>query len=86
MEKKQNPLFVGTLAKGLRLLRAFDESHVSLSLAELVARTGLEKSAVQRMAHTLHHEGMLSVIPAHAATGQAMRGSNWPTPIIGPIR
>lgn len=63
MEKKQNPLFVGTLAKGLRLLRAFDESHVSLSLAELVARTGLEKSAVQRMAHTLHHEGMLERDP-----------------------
>ncbi|WP_416369641.1 IclR family transcriptional regulator [Tritonibacter mobilis] len=63
MEKKQNSLFVGTLAKGLRLLRAFDESHVSLSLAELVARTGLEKSAVQRLAYTLHHEGMLERDP-----------------------
>ena len=61
--KKQNPLFVGTLAKGLRLLRAFDESHVSLSLAELVTLTGLEKSAVQRMAHTLHQEGMLERDP-----------------------
>ncbi len=63
MEKKQNPLFVGTLAKGLRVLRAFDESHVSLSLVELVKLTGLEKSAVQRMAHTLHQEGMLERDP-----------------------
>ncbi|NIZ11922.1 IclR family transcriptional regulator [Phaeobacter sp. HF9A] len=63
MEKKQNPLFVGTLAKGLRVLRAFDESHVSLSLAELVKLTGLEKSAVQRLAHTLHQEGMLERDP-----------------------
>ncbi|MCA0964179.1 IclR family transcriptional regulator [Salipiger bermudensis] len=60
---KQNSLHVGTLAKGLRLLRAFDESHVSLTLTELVERTGLEKSAVQRMAHTLHVEGMLDRDP-----------------------
>lgn len=60
---KQNSLYVGTLAKGLRLLRAFDETHVSLSLTELIERTGLEKSAVQRMAHTLHAEGMLDRDP-----------------------
>ena len=60
---KQNSLHVGTLAKGLRLLRAFDEAHVSLTLTELVERTGLEKSAVQRMAHTLHVEGMLDRDP-----------------------
>ncbi|WP_278924436.1 MULTISPECIES: IclR family transcriptional regulator [Pseudophaeobacter] len=59
MEKKQDSLYVSTLARGLQILRAFDESHISLSLAELVARTGLERSAVQRMAHTLHLEGML---------------------------
>lgn len=64
MEMKQNPLFAGTLAKGLKLLRAFDESHASLSLSDLVARTGLEKSAVQRFAHTLHAEGMLERDPA----------------------
>ncbi len=60
---KQNSLYVGTLAKGLRLLRAFDETHVSLSLTELIERTGLEKSAVQRMAYTLHSEGMLDRDP-----------------------
>ncbi len=64
LDKKQNSLFVGTLSKGLRLLRAFDESHTSLSLTELVALTGLEKSAVQRLAHTLHVEGMLDKDPA----------------------
>lgn len=57
--KKQDNLYVSTLARGIHILRAFDESHVSLSLSDLVARTGLEKSAVQRMAHTLHREGML---------------------------
>lgn len=63
MEKKQDSLHVSTLARGLQILRAFDESHVAMSLTELVARTGLEKSAVQRMAHTLHAEGMLDRDP-----------------------
>ncbi|WP_239059707.1 IclR family transcriptional regulator [Ruegeria sp. PrR005] len=56
---KNNTLFVGALAKGLRLLRAFDEAHTDLSLTDLVARTGLDKSAVQRLANTLHLEGFL---------------------------
>ncbi|MEZ5674994.1 transcriptional regulator, IclR family [Thalassovita litoralis] len=63
MEKKQNTLFVGALAKGLKLLRAFDESHTDLSLSDLVQRTGLDKSAVQRLANTLHVEGMLDKDP-----------------------
>lgn len=57
--EKQNTLYVGSLAKGLKLLRAFDESATELSLSDLVKRTGLEKSAVQRLANTLHIEGML---------------------------
>jgi IclR family pca regulon transcriptional regulator len=64
LEKKQNTLYVGSLAKGLRLLRAFDESHTELSLVELAARSGLDKSAVQRLANTLHIEGMLEKDPA----------------------
>ncbi len=63
-EKRQNTLFVGALAKGLRVLRAFDETHTDLSLTELAARTGLDKSAVQRLANTLHLEGMLDKDPA----------------------
>lgn len=63
MEKKRDSLYASTLGRGLQILRAFDESHVALSLTDLVARTGLEKSAVQRMAHTLHVEGMLERDP-----------------------
>lgn len=59
MNTKQNTLFVGSLAKGLQILRAFDESATELSLSELVERTGLEKSAAQRLANTLYLEGML---------------------------
>ncbi|WP_281954759.1 IclR family transcriptional regulator [Pseudophaeobacter arcticus] len=62
--EKQNTLYVGSLAKGLRILRAFDETATELSLSELVKRTGLEKSAAQRLANTLHLEGMLDKDPA----------------------
>lgn len=60
---KQNTLFVGSLAKGLRILQAFDETHTELSLGALAQLTGLDKSAVQRLANTLHVEGMLEKDP-----------------------
>ncbi len=62
-EIKQNTLFVSTLAKGLRILQAFDETHTSLSLTGLAQITGLDKSSVQRLANTLHLEGMLDKDP-----------------------
>ncbi|MEX1663156.1 IclR family transcriptional regulator [Thioclava sp. 15-R06ZXC-3] len=62
-KSKQNTLFAGTLAKGLRVLRAFDETHTELSLGDIAQLTGLDKSAVQRMANTLHIEGMLDKDP-----------------------
>jgi hypothetical protein len=57
---KQNTLFVSSLAKGLRILEAFDEEHQALSLGDLGRRTGLDKSATQRLANTLHLTGYLS--------------------------
>ncbi|QCO58168.1 IclR family transcriptional regulator (plasmid) [Pseudorhodobacter turbinis] len=62
-QTKQNTLFVGALAKGLRVLHAFDETNTELSLGALVQITGLDKSAVQRLANTLHIEGMLDKDP-----------------------
>ncbi|GGE97258.1 helix-turn-helix domain-containing protein [Stappia taiwanensis] len=58
-DRKQDTLFVNSLAKGLRLLEAFDEEHHSLGLSELAKRTGLDKSATQRFANTLHQTGYL---------------------------
>lgn len=60
---RHRTLYVGALAKGLRVLRAFDESGTMLSLGELAQRTGLDKSAVQRLANTMHLEGMLDKDP-----------------------
>lgn len=61
--RRINPLFVASLAKGIRVLRAFDETHTEMGLSEIAARIGMEKSAVQRLANTLFQEGMLDKDP-----------------------
>jgi DNA-binding IclR family transcriptional regulator len=89
MKTKQDTLFVGTLAKGLQLLRAFDESHTEMSLSELARLTGLGKSATQRLANTLHVEGMLDkdpvtrrFRPSHAWLQMAY-AYYWSDPLVG---
>ncbi len=59
MTRKTDTLYVNALAKGLQVLRAFDEANSEMSLSQIAARTGLDKSAVQRLANTLHLEGCL---------------------------
>ena len=61
--ERPDSLFVASLEKGLRVLRAFDEDHASLGLGEIAARTGLDKSAAQRFSHTLHRLGYLEKDP-----------------------
>lgn len=89
MKSKQDTLYVGSLAKGLRLLHAFDEAHSEMSLSELAQRTGLDKSGTQRLANTLHIEGMLDkdpvtrrFRPSHAWLQMAY-AYYWSDPLIG---
>lgn len=53
-------LFVASLAKGLQILRAFDETNTEMSLNELAMRCDLDRSAVQRLTNTLQIEGFLA--------------------------
>lgn len=59
-KREQNTLFVGSLEKGMRVLAAFDQNHTAMGLTELAERTGLEKSAAQRLSNTLHKIGYLN--------------------------
>lgn len=61
--RRGEPLFVASLEKGLRVLKAFDEGRPSLGLGEIAAATGLDKSAAQRFANTLHELGYLTKDP-----------------------
>jgi DNA-binding IclR family transcriptional regulator len=56
---ERNRLFIGSVAKGFDVLRAFVGAGRYLSLADIVARSGLDKSTAQRMTHTLNELGYL---------------------------
>ena len=62
-KEKQDTLFVGSLDKGLRVLSLFNEHHTVLGLTEIAELTGLDKSAAQRLTHTLAALGYLSKDP-----------------------
>jgi DNA-binding IclR family transcriptional regulator len=55
----EDRLFLQSLERGMRVLEAFGPQAGPLSLAELAAATGLDKSAVQRVAHTFQALGYL---------------------------
>lgn len=57
-EPRESHLFVGSVEKGFRVLRAFGAQR-SMSLAEIALATGLDRSATQRFTHTLVALGYL---------------------------
>ncbi|THF56214.1 IclR family transcriptional regulator [Pseudothauera rhizosphaerae] len=76
--------FVTALARGLEVLRCFSAQNRLLSNGELAARTGLAKSTVSRLTHTLVQLGYLKldeasgryrVTPAVLALGHAALGN-----------
>ena len=60
--KKQSQLFVQSLRKGFDVLEAFKGVR-SLSLSEIAERVQFDKSATQRMCHTLTTMGYLQQCP-----------------------
>ncbi len=52
--------FVGSLAKGLRVLRAFDGRTRQATLTEIAARTGLDRAAARRFLLTLAELGYVA--------------------------
>lgn len=59
-----DPLFVASLEKGMRVLDAFRDASDSLGLTDIASITGLGKSASQRFIHTWERMGYLIKDPA----------------------
>ena len=51
--------FTTALSRGLSILEAFDEANPKLGLADLAKKTGLSKSTVFRLVHTLRSLGYI---------------------------
>ncbi len=62
-EGGDDPLFVQVLARGMRVLSAFDSADGPLSLSEIAARAGIGRSAAQRIVHTLRKLGYMRAAP-----------------------
>lgn len=56
-----DPNFMTSFARGLAVIRAFDESHPRLTVAQASERTGLPRSAARRCLYTLQCLGYLGV-------------------------
>lgn len=66
MEKDDAPdprLFVQAVEKAFRVLEVFGKSGRPMSLSEIAAAAGVDKSGAQRLCHTLRHLGYLQTDP-----------------------
>lgn len=64
---RENPLFIGVLAKCFQVLEALNTAARPVGLTELAELTGLGRSAVQRITFTLRALGYLRQDPASRA-------------------
>jgi DNA-binding IclR family transcriptional regulator len=65
--------FVGSIDKCFRVLEALAAARRPVALTELARRAGLDRSAVQRVTHTLHALGYLRQSPQTRAYALAAR-------------
>lgn len=54
---ESDPLFVQAIARAMRVLSAFHDTGKPLTLNEIAAGSGMDKSAAQRVVHTLRQLG-----------------------------
>lgn len=69
-EHKRDRVFIESVARAFRVLEAFSDAPEAMSLSELAALTGLDKSAVQRVAHTLGKLGYLEQVNGGLVPGR----------------
>ncbi len=63
-ETDKDPLFINAVARALEVLSSFHGAARPLTLNEIAERSGIGKSAVQRIVHTLRHQGYVVRDPA----------------------
>lgn len=55
--------FINSLARGLTILESFDPTNPKLGITDLARKTGLSKSTVFRLVHTLRSLGYITLVP-----------------------
>jgi len=71
--REDDALYVRSIEKAFRVLRAFGAGRRSMSLAQIAAATDLDKSGAQRFTHTLERLGYLRKDPETKRFALAIR-------------
>jgi len=58
-EQRSDTLFVRSVERAMTVLSAFHHADAPLSLSEIAKRAGMDRSAAQRMVHTLRSRGYI---------------------------
>lgn len=69
--EERSSLFVGSVEKAFQVLEAFRDTHRSMSMAELARAAQLDRSATQRLVHTMEQLGYIRRLPGSAQYGLA---------------
>jgi IclR family pca regulon transcriptional regulator len=69
--EERSSLFVGSVEKAFQVLEAFRDTHRAMSMAELARAAGLDRSATQRLVHTMEQLGYIRRMPDSALYGLA---------------
>ena len=69
----RSSLFVGSVEKAFQVLEAFRDTQRLMSMAEIARAAGLDRSATQRLVHTLEQLGYIRRLPDSPLYGLASR-------------
>jgi IclR family pca regulon transcriptional regulator len=69
----RSSLFVGSVEKAFQVLEAFRDTQRLMSMAEIARAAGLDRSATQRLVHTMEQLGYLRRLPDSPLYGLASR-------------
>lgn len=68
---ERSSLFVGSVEKAFQVLEAFRDTHRTMSMAEIARAAKLDRSATQRLVHTMEQLGYIRRLPDSALYGLA---------------
>jgi IclR family pca regulon transcriptional regulator len=68
---ERSSLFVGSVEKAFQVLEAFRDTHRTMSMAEIARAAQLDRSATQRLVHTMEQLGYMRRLPDSALYGLA---------------
>jgi IclR family pca regulon transcriptional regulator len=68
---ERSSLFVGSVEKAFQVLEAFRGTHRTMSMADIARAAELDRSATQRLVHTMEQLGYLRRLPDSALYGLA---------------